>query len=121
MSNSLQPHKLYSPWNSPGQNATVGSLLLLKGIFPIPGIEPRSPTLQADSLPTELQGKPCNAGDPIPRSGTIPLEKQMATHSSILAWEIPLTEEPDGQQSMGSQELDMTYGLNHHQSGIQRD
>ena len=29
-----------------------------------------------------------------------PLEKEMATHSSILAWEIPWTEEPGGQQSM---------------------
>ena len=32
-----------------------------------------------------------------------PLEKGMATHSSILAWEIPWTEEPGGLQSMGSQ------------------
>ena len=32
-----------------------------------------------------------------------PLEKEMATHSSILASEIPWTEEPDGPQSMGSQ------------------
>ena len=31
------------------------------------------------------------------------LEKQMATHSSILVWKIPWTEEPDGLQSMGSQ------------------
>ena len=31
------------------------------------------------------------------------LEKEMATHSSILAWEIPRTEEPGGLQSMGSQ------------------
>ena len=31
-----------------------------------------------------------------------PLEKRMATHSSILAWEISWTEEPDGLQSMGS-------------------
>ena len=37
-----------------------------------------------------------------------PLEKEMATHSSILAWEIPWTEEPGGLQFMGSQELDMT-------------
>ena len=37
-----------------------------------------------------------------------PLEKGMATHFSILAWEIPWTEEPDRLQSMGSQELDMT-------------
>ena len=32
-----------------------------------------------------------------------PLEKGMATHSSILAWRIPRTEEPGGLQSMGSQ------------------
>ena len=31
------------------------------------------------------------------------LEKEMATHSSILAWRIPWTEEPGGPQSMGSQ------------------
>ena len=41
-----------------------------------------------------------------------PLEKEMATHSSILAWEISWTEEPGGLQSMGSQELDMTQRLN---------
>ena len=34
-----------------------------------------------------------------------PLEKTMATHSSILAWRIPWTEEPGGLQSMGSQRL----------------
>ena len=32
-----------------------------------------------------------------------PLEKEMATHSSILAWKIPWTEKPGGLQSMGSQ------------------
>ena len=32
-----------------------------------------------------------------------PWEKEMATHSSIIAWEIPWTEEPGGLQSMGSQ------------------
>ena len=37
-----------------------------------------------------------------------PLEKEMATHSSILAWIISWTEKPGGLQSMGSQELDMT-------------
>ena len=36
------------------------------------------------------------------------LEKEMATHSSILAWEIPRTEEPGRLQSMGSQESDVT-------------
>ena len=39
------------------------------------------------------------------------LEKGMATHSKILAWEIPWTEEPGGLQSMGSQELDATEAI----------
>ena len=34
-----------------------------------------------------------------------PLEKEMATHSSILAWRIPWTEEPGGLQSTGSQRV----------------
>ena len=34
-----------------------------------------------------------------------PLEKEMATHSSILAWRIAWTEEPDGLQSIGSQRI----------------
>ena len=37
-----------------------------------------------------------------------PLEEEMATHSSSLAWEIPWTEEPGRLQSMGSQESDKT-------------
>ena len=34
-----------------------------------------------------------------------PLEEEMSTHSSILAWKIPWTEEPDGLQSLGSQRV----------------
>ena len=41
--NSLRPHGLYSPWNSPGQNTGVGSLSLLQGIFPIQGVKPGLP------------------------------------------------------------------------------
>ena len=37
--------------------------------------------------------------------GEGPLEKGMATHSTILAWRIPWTEEPDGLQPVGSQSL----------------
>ena len=36
MSHCLQPHGLFSPWNSPGQNIRVGSLSLIQGIFPTP-------------------------------------------------------------------------------------
>ena len=45
--------------------------------------------------------------------GEDPLEKEMATHSSILAWTIPLAEEPIGLWSMGvAKESDTTYWLN---------
>ena len=37
---TLQPHGLYSPWNSPGQNTRVGGLSLLQGIFPTQGLNP---------------------------------------------------------------------------------
>ena len=37
-----------------------------------------------------------------------PLQKEMATHSSLLAWETPWTEEPGGLQSIEFQELDTT-------------
>ena len=61
--------------------------------LPNPGIEPRSPTLQADTLTSEPQ---C---------------QEMATHSSVLAWRIPGTGEPGGLPSMGlwgHTESDMT-------------
>ena len=45
-----------------------------------------------------------------------PREKCKATHSSVLAWRIPWTEEPGGLQSMGSQELDTTGQLTHSSS-----
>ena len=41
-----------------------------------------------------------------------PLEKEMAIHSSILAWEIPWTEEPGGQQSMGLQRVEQDLVIN---------
>ena len=43
VSNSLQHHGRYSPWNSPGQNTGVGSLSLLQGIFPTQGSNPGLP------------------------------------------------------------------------------
>ena len=58
MSNSLQPHGLYSPGNSPSQNTGVDSLSLLRGIFSNPGIKPRSPASYVDSLPAKPPGKP---------------------------------------------------------------
>ena len=46
------------PWGSPGKNTGVDCHALLQGIFPIQEIKPRSPALQAESLPTEHQGSP---------------------------------------------------------------
>ena len=55
---------------------------------------------------SEVKASACNGGD---LSSTLgredPLEKEMATHSSILAWRIPWTEDPDRLQSMGSQRV----------------
>ena len=45
---------------------------------------------------------------PILCMGVDPPEKEMATHSSTLAWRIPWMEEPDGLQSWGRKELDKT-------------
>ena len=43
-----------------------------------------------------------------------PLEKEMATHSRILAWRVPWTEEPGGLQCMSRKESDMTERLHFH-------
>ena len=40
VSNSLWPHRLYSPWNSPSHNTGVGSLSLLQGVIPTQGSNP---------------------------------------------------------------------------------
>ena len=42
-----------------------------------------------------------------------PLEEDMATHSSVLAWRIAWTEVPGGRQSIGCKELDMTEATEH--------
>ena len=48
----------------------------------------------------------CNVGDPVQSlGGEDPVEKGLATHSSILAWKISWTEEPAGLQSLGSQRV----------------
>ena len=44
------------PWNSPGMHTRVGSPSLLQENLPAPGVESRSPALQADSLLSEPQG-----------------------------------------------------------------
>ena len=61
MSDSLRPHglqptRLLCPWDFPGKSTGVGVPLPSPGDLPDPGIEPRSPALQADALPSELKG-----------------------------------------------------------------
>ena len=57
----------------------------------------------------------CNAGDLVQSLGQEePLEKEMATHSSILAWTISRTEEPGRLQSMGSQRVEHDQAANTH-------
>ena len=65
-----------------------------------------------------VKNPPANAGE-IRDAGLIPgsedpLEKDMATHSSILVWRIPWTEEPVGYSSGGHKGLDMTCQLRAH-------
>ena len=56
----------------------------------------------ASQVALVVKNPPASAGD-IRHAGSIPWREGMATHSSILAWEIPWTEEPGKLQSMGSQ------------------
>ena len=63
-------------------------------------MKPRYPALQADSLPAEPQGKPTVQETGVQSPGREdPLENVMETQSSVLAWEIPWTEEPGRLQS----------------------
>ena len=127
MSDSLRPHGLYSPWNSPGQNTGVGSLSLLQGIFPtqdqtrvsciVGGFFTNWAIREAPILwlPSYLSHIYSLAAQRLKRLSAMwetwvrslgwkdPLEKEMATHSSILAWRIPWTKEPGGLQSTGLQ------------------
>ena len=56
--------RLLCPCNSPGKSTGVGSLSFLQWIFPDPGIESESPTLQVDSLLSEPPGKPVSFKPP---------------------------------------------------------
>ena len=61
---------------------------------------------KSQTLLKRLSSSSSNAGDPVQSLGwKDPLEKEMATHSSTLAWKIPRMEEPGGLQSMGSERV----------------
>ena len=58
VSDSLQPHGLYSPWDSPGQITGVGSLSLLQGIFPTQGSNPGLPHCRQNLYQLSYKGNP---------------------------------------------------------------
>ena len=88
----MQPHGLYSPWNSPGQKNRVGSLSLLQGIFPTQGSNPgflhcrwilhqsshegspRIPESVAYSSPTDLPDPGIKPGSPALQVDFLPTE-----------------------------------------------
>ena len=117
VSDSLRPHglhptRLLCPWDSPGKNTGASSHSLLQEIFPTqalnlgllhwgqtlpPPILPQSRRRLYPAAMQEFRVRSLGQEDL--------LEKGRATHSSILDWRIPWTEEPGGIQSMGSQRV----------------
>ena len=66
-----------------------------------------------------VKNPPANAGDAVPSLGQEdPLEKGMATHSSVLAWESPWTEEPGGLWSTGWQKVGHDLAIRQQQHRI---
>ena len=111
MSNSLWSHGLYSPWNSPSQNTGVGSLSLLRGIFPTQGSNPGLPHCRQILYQLSHKGSPKRGAimiksNPIPtRWVTHRLENNNTKEVLPLLWRfwIPHSVEP----SLG----DSTKGL----------
>ena len=109
--------RLLHPWDFPGMNTGVGCHLLLQGIFRTQGLNSRLSHCRQtiwDTRESHLNNHKAhgsdakesvfNAGGVIQSLGQeYPLEKRMAAHSSILAWEVPWKEEPGGLQSLGLQ------------------
>ena len=62
VSDSLQPHGLYSPWNSPGKNTGIDSLSLLQGIFPTQGSNSGLPYGRQILYQLSPPGRPKNTG-----------------------------------------------------------
>ena len=86
-------HGLHSPWSHKESDTTEGLSLT----FSDPGTS--GVAQRVESLPTirAIWAQSLSQEDP--------LEKEMATHSSILPWKIPWMEKPGGLQSMGSQRV----------------
>ena len=95
VSDSLQPHGLYSPWNSPRQNTRVVSWSLLQGIFPTQGSNPGLPHCGQILYQLSHQGSPKDKADrrppppPLPRVFKPPHQKQIWCSLSPLASSSP--------------------------------
>ena len=86
VSDSLQPHELYSPWNSPGQNTGVGSCSLLQGIFPTLGSNPGLRHCRRILYHISHQGSPLGR---IPWPYFCPINGRKPIHT-FSYWETPL-------------------------------
>ena len=116
MSDSVRPHRqqptrLPRPWDSPGKNTGVGCHFLLQCVK----VKSESVVAQSCLIPSDPMdySPPGSSVHGISKSRTRlsdftftfnfhALKKEMATHSSVLAWRIPGTGEPGGLPSMGS-------------------
>ena len=104
----LQPTSLLRPWDFPGKSTGVGWHFLQVNIkyyqysgLPRWWLVVKNPLAHAGGKQTQVQ----------PLGWQNPLEESMPTHSSILAWRIPWTEEPGGLHPWGYKELDTTEQL----------
>ena len=99
--------------HSPGKNTGVDCHALLQGFSP-----PRNWTwvsCLASVVAQRLKHLPAMRETWVRSLGReVPLEKEMATHSSILAWRIPRTEEPGGLQFTGSQRVRHNWATSLH-------
>ena len=88
---SFRPYRLYSPWNSPGQNPGVSRLSLLQGIFPTQGSNPRLPSSSV------VKNPPASAEDmgSIPGVEKIPWRRKWQPTLVFLPWK------SHGQRSLG--------------------
>ena len=76
------------------------------------GLKPK-PSVKSSLLAQRIKNPPAKQETWVQFLGREdPLEKGMATHSSVLAWEIPWTEEPGRLQSMGSQRVRHDLAIN---------
>ena len=106
MSDSVRPHRrqptrLPRPWDSPGKNTGVGCHFLLQlQTLQIRATDSFSPS---PFSPLSSSSSPSLLPDPVVKHLlAFHMEKEMATHSSVLALRIPGTGEPGGLPSMGS-------------------